>query len=104
MEKIERLRKKLCIIFAFLISISLFATLITTAFRFTLFDKDFFVGELEKSGYSQIVYEKVVEELSSNGYVSGFDEEFFLQAIDVEDVKTPILSLVDRIYGTGEYQ
>ncbi len=104
MEKKEKLRKKLCITFAFLLSLALFVTLVTATLRFTLLNRTFFVDKLEKSEYSQIVYEKVIEELSSDGYVSGFDENFFSQVLSVETINTPVLTLVDRIYGTGEYQ
>lgn len=103
MEKKEKLRKILCILFAFLLSLSLFAALFTGTLKLTLLDKDFFPERLEKSGYSQSLYEKIVEELSNEGYISGFDEAFFSQILSVEDINAPVLSSVDRIYGTGEY-
>ena len=103
MEKKEKLRKILCILFAFLLSLSLFAALFTGTLKLTLLDKDFFSERLEKSGYSQSLYEKIVEELSNEGYISGFDEAFFSQILSVEDINAPVLSSVDRIYGTGEY-
>ena len=103
MEKKEKLRKILCILFAFLLSLSLFAALFIGTFRLTLLNKDFFSERLEKSGYSQSLYEKIVEELSNEGYISGFDEAFFSQILSVEDINAPVLSSVDRIYGTGEY-
>ena len=103
MEKKEKLRKILCILFAFLLSLSLFAALFIGTFKLTLLDKDFFSERLEKSGYSQSLYEKIVEELSNEGYISGFDEAFFSQILSVEDINAPVLSSVDRIYGTGEY-
>lgn len=104
MKRKEKIRKILCIAFAFLMSITLFAALAVGALRFTLLDKDFFMKELEKSGYSQTLYEKIVEELSTEGYVSGFDEEFFSQILNADVVKAPVGSSVDRIYGTGEYK
>lgn len=104
MEKKQKIRKILCTIFSFLLSMTLFATLIVGVLRFTLLDKDFFVNELEKSNYSHTLYEKIIEELSGEGYVSGFDEEFFSQILSEETVKTPVLSAVDRIYATGEYK
>ena len=103
MEKKEKLRKNLCILFAFLMSVALFVTLVTATLRLTLLNRAFFEDELEKSGYSQTLYEKIIEELATDGYVSGFDEEFFSQVLSVETVNTPVLTLVDRIYGTGEY-
>lgn len=103
MEKKEKLRKILCILFAFLLSLSLFAALFTGTLKLTLLDKDFFSERLEKSGYSQSLYGKIVEELSNEGYISGFDEAFFSQILSVEDINAPVLSSVDRIYGTGEY-
>lgn len=103
MEKKEKLRKILCILFAFLLSLSLFAALFTGTLKLTLLDKNFFSERLEKSGYSQSLYEKIVEELSNEGYISGFDEAFFSQILSVEDINAPVLSSVDRIYGTGEY-
>lgn len=104
MEKKQKIRKNLCITFAFLLSVALFVTLIVGILKFTLLDKGFFSKELEKSGYSQSLYEKIVEELSTEGYVSGFDETFFSQVLSVEDINTPVLTSVDRIYGTGEYK
>lgn len=103
MEKKEKLRKILCIAFAFLLSVSLFVALTVGTMKLTLLDKGFFLNKLEVSGYSQSLYEKIVEELSNEGYISGFDEAFFSQILSVEDINTPVLSSVDRIYGTGEY-
>ena len=104
MEKKRKIRKTLCVAFAFLMSMTLFATLVLGVLGCTILNRDFFAKEVEKSGYSQRLYEKIVEELSTEGYISGFDEEFFSQILSVDVVKTPVQSSVDMIYGVGKYE
>ena len=104
MEKKEKMRKILSITFAFLLSLSLVGSLAIGVLKTTLLDKNFFLDKLEESGYTRSLHDKIIEELSTEGYVSGFDEAFFSQIIDVELLKVPVLASVERIYGTGEYQ
>ena len=104
MEKKQKIRKILCIAFAFLMSITLFVTALLSVLHFTLLDRDYFADKVEKSGYINILHQKLVDELANEGYISGFDEEFFASIITTDSVKSPVLSAVDKIYGTGEYK
>lgn len=104
MEKKEKLRKIICISFSFLMSITLFVTTLLSLLHLTLLDRDYFADKIERSGYVDNLHQKLVDELANEGYVSGFDEEFFARIITKDLVEAPVLSAVDKIYGTGEYK
>ena len=104
MERKEIIRKILCIIFSFLLSVMLFVTSLTAIAQFTLLDRDYFAQRLVKSGYINLLHRELVDELANEGYVSGFDEAFFEKLITVDDIKAPVLSAADKIYGEGEYK
>ena len=104
METKERIREILCIIFSFLLSVMLFATTFAITAKLTLLYKDYFANAVEKSGYIDLLREELINELANQGYISGFDEAFFEQIISADMVRIPVLSAVDKIYGTGDYK
>ena len=104
MERKDTIRKILCIIFSFLLSVMLLVTTFALTAQQTVLNRDFLANAVEKSGYIDLLYEELVDELTNEGYISGFDEAFFEQIISVDMVKTPVLSAVDKIYGIGEYK
>ena len=104
MERKDTIRKILCIIFSFLLSVMILVTTFTITAQSTVLNRNYFADAVEKSGYIDLLHEELVDELSNEGYVSGFDEAFFEQIISVDMVKTPVLSAVDKIYGTGDYK
>ena len=104
MERKDIVRKILCIIFSFLLSVMLFATTFTVIVQQTVLNRDYFANAVEKSGYIDLLHQELVDKLANEGYISGFDEAFFEQIISVDMVKTPVLSAVDKIYGTGDYK
>lgn len=101
--KKETIRKIICIIFSFLLSVVAFALAAGLVFRSTLLDKDFFIRELEKSGYSGILQQEIVSELSEYGYMAGFDEEFFGRVLTPQEINAPVISAVESIYSGKEY-
>ncbi len=104
MERKETIKKILCTVFSFLLSVMLFVTTVVAVLQQTLLDRDYFADMVEKSGYVDLLHEQLVGELANEGYVSGFDEVFFEQIITTDMVKAPVLSAVDEIYGTGDYK
>ena len=104
MERKEIIKKILCIIFSFLLSVMLFATTFAVILQQTMLDRDYFANAVEKSGYIDLLHQELVGELANEGYISGFDEAFFEQIISADMVKALVLSAVDKIYGTGDYK
>ncbi len=104
MERKEVIKKILCIVFSFLLSVMLFATTFAAIVQQTMLDRDYFANAVEKSEYIDLLHQELVDELANEGYISGFDEAFFEQIITTDTVKAPVLSAVDKIYGTGDYK
>ncbi|MDR3238855.1 MAG: hypothetical protein LBT44_02050 [Clostridiales bacterium] len=64
----------------------------------TVFEEDFFRQQIKKSHYVENITAELQETLSSYGMASGFDAEFFEQAVSRDMLEADIYREISRLY------
>ena len=91
MNQQERLRQIIAYLMAFILSVVLTLSMLLVGIKATIFNDTFILHQLDKSNYSNHVYDYFVDVSESLSILYGVDSEYLLQAFSKEQVETDIL-------------
>lgn len=95
------IRKILSILLSFFLFISIVSLSILYVAKATVLNADFLKGQIAKSSYSENLLSDMKIIFLSYGVVSGFDEQFFNDAITSDMITNDINAEVDRLYSNS---
>ncbi len=101
-SKKSTVRKIISGFFAFLISVFLFLVICLLVCQNTVFNYEYLMRSMEKSGYYEQLSEEIEEQFISYGAASGFDQEVFDGIVDSQMVKNDVDSIIKAMYQNAD--
>ena len=98
----SKIKRVLYVFLSFVLSFVLFLMSFAVLLEFTVFNKDFIFGEMNRVSYFEIQRAEISRNLKDLGYASGLDESFFDDLIDESMLRDDTAEYLDSFYsGTG---
>jgi hypothetical protein len=94
-------RTVISLLLSFFLMLSILVLSLLLLMSFTILKPSFLLEQADKSNYTEAIRDELEETLISYGLSSGFDETFFLDLLNVDDMRADIFLEAEKMYDSG---